>query len=498
MRIDSNFKVKVPINTHDDLPLRILDVERSIDKRCLYITKCTNWDFYAVSHCWGMKRKNWLERANLELAYPLKELKGMGIKSIWIDVLCINQEDSKEVQQEIMKMSSIYGNSLATLIFTNGMFNMPRIVSDGVIEPWFDRVWTYQEFIIPKQVWFIVDKNVYEREKDHDINEKKLLGQNMVGITASDCMMLLLHLSSKIPKTSASHVGEMDSTRMWRKYRELFFCRTDAEKTITFYDIFNNSMQRQCENPGDKINGILGAFNINDWCVDRNMNSEKTQYRFIKDVCQKSMFLSCLLSVSTSYNSIYGLMDKYSWVLPMHDSGILDGIRYKIVKSLCVVTGAGEDITFESEMSIRMKIVLSECCVGTLPGDCKRTVEITTQGSVFSNRGSSDYCVHGSVHVHPEGYHINLSVPEICNTRYSCATLGSATKQVEIDAIAISVSSMNHNDNDVFDAFSVIAIEKSHNNVFEGRKIGIVTRRDKDPKFVEEGKVIARIGRVNQ
>jgi hypothetical protein len=487
MRIDSNFKVKVPINTHDDLPLRVLDVERSIDKKCLYITKCTNWDFYAVSHCWGMKRKNWLERANLELAYPLKELKGMGIKSIWIDVLCINQEDSKEVQQEIMKMSSIYGNSLATLIFTNGMFNKPRIVSDGVIEPWFDRVWTYQEFIIPKQVWFIVDKNVYERETDHEINEKKLLGQNMVGITASDCMMLLLHLSSKIPKTSASHLGEMDSTRMWRKYRELFFCRTDAEKTVTFYDIFNNSMQRQCEKPGDKINGILGAFNINNWYVDCNMNSEKAQYQFIRDVCQKSMYLSCLLSVSTSYNSIYGSMKKYSWVLPMNNSGLLDGIRYEIVESRCVVTSAGENITFESEISFRMKVVLSECSVGDLQGDCKRTLEVTIGDSVFSS--SDNYCVHGSVDLHVGGYYIRLSIPEMCNTRCCCATLGSITKQIEIDAVAVLVASIIISDDNV-DAFSVIAIEKVHNNQFIGRKIGIVTGKDKNFK---RGKILAKI-----
>jgi hypothetical protein len=90
------------------------------DRRCNYI---------ALSHCWGQKqiittRKDNLKSHKLGIAWSALSLtfqeaitmtRALGIDFIWIDSLCIIQDDSSDWAFEAAQMASVYENSCLTL-----------------------------------------------------------------------------------------------------------------------------------------------------------------------------------------------------------------------------------------------------------------------------------------------------------------------------------------------------------------------------------------------
>ncbi|PQE10370.1 heterokaryon incompatibility -domain-containing protein [Rutstroemia sp. NJR-2017a WRK4] len=151
--------------------------------------------FWALSYCWGDTtgsariildghnfdiRKNLLDalrsiNGNINEDAYKSELVGLGrnIRYLWIDAICINQEDLDERAQQILRMQRIYQIGLVYVhlnieveladpairvirAFDKSVKSGKEIVSDQAwrslallfSNPWFTRMWVIQEFVV--------------------------------------------------------------------------------------------------------------------------------------------------------------------------------------------------------------------------------------------------------------------------------------------------------------------------------------------------------------
>ncbi|KAJ8495138.1 hypothetical protein ONZ45_g12977 [Pleurotus djamor] len=145
--------------------------------------------YCAVSHVWGstipikVRSVPWKVPMTSEakLQRILESCRRLGYTYVWIDTLCINQDDPADSASEMVRMEGYYGNAAATIVFGekheefaskwaklshvldtwqadpsgkldltlrvvwNGLGAIDEVMSDG----WFWRVWTLQEAVVP-------------------------------------------------------------------------------------------------------------------------------------------------------------------------------------------------------------------------------------------------------------------------------------------------------------------------------------------------------------
>lgn len=136
------------ISTEEDngyLPTRLLDVGLATEP-CLRLVSMKNYPrlqsaaanpfedrYAAISYCWGAKEdaekqlkttRNTLQQhlSGIELqdmpqtiADAVKLCRAIGLRYLWVDALCIIQDDNDDWTRESFEMSNIYGNSFITL-----------------------------------------------------------------------------------------------------------------------------------------------------------------------------------------------------------------------------------------------------------------------------------------------------------------------------------------------------------------------------------------------
>ncbi|RYP68329.1 hypothetical protein DL771_006715 [Monosporascus sp. 5C6A] len=121
------------------LPARFLDVGTSSSLPSLKLVKTTGQVFQietvkyiALSHCWG--KSNILLTTTKNIDYHFHEVpwpplsntfkdaieitRGLGVRYLWIDSLCIVQDDPLDWRSESLKMADIYSNSYLTIAAT--------------------------------------------------------------------------------------------------------------------------------------------------------------------------------------------------------------------------------------------------------------------------------------------------------------------------------------------------------------------------------------------
>jgi hypothetical protein len=160
------------------LPIRLYDVN---EEKLIETTKETNIDNYAtLSYVWGDTYSLETKRIETERGLVDKKLSPGGIKSLekaieacrhlridylWMDQLCIDQNNLEEKNQEVPKMRKYYNNAAVTLIAIQSKLH-PEIKSSispiNIIEKiikseWFSRSWTFQEGWLSKHTIFMFD-----------------------------------------------------------------------------------------------------------------------------------------------------------------------------------------------------------------------------------------------------------------------------------------------------------------------------------------------------
>jgi Heterokaryon incompatibility protein (HET) len=117
------------------LPTRLIDVGVDDTKVRLCLTESLPPDlkYLTLSHCWGTGEFLFLTQLNLlkfmdhisidALCKSFREAilitRRLGFRYIWIDSLCILQQDPADWQQEVTKMGTVYANSILNIAATD-------------------------------------------------------------------------------------------------------------------------------------------------------------------------------------------------------------------------------------------------------------------------------------------------------------------------------------------------------------------------------------------
>ncbi|KAK0744389.1 heterokaryon incompatibility protein-domain-containing protein [Apiosordaria backusii] len=130
------------------LPSRIIKVGESFDDVSLYITKDGEKGSYiALSHCWGGKTPLATTRSTLQshqesiqfdansktFAEAVDVTRALGFQYLWIDSVCIVQDDADDWIAEAAKMRDIYSHATLTLAAdgaedtSQGLFGIGRL-----------------------------------------------------------------------------------------------------------------------------------------------------------------------------------------------------------------------------------------------------------------------------------------------------------------------------------------------------------------------------------
>ncbi|KAM0540774.1 hypothetical protein ACHAPJ_013505, partial [Fusarium lateritium] len=130
----------------EELPTRLIAIHDDEPRLCSETSVIDRSTPYAsLSHCWGLKKFLTLTKSNFSNfteCIPSKDLpktfreamhiaRSLGFKYIWIDSLCIIQDDAEDWKRESVRMGSVYGRSGLNIAATSA--------SDGQVGCLFDR-----------------------------------------------------------------------------------------------------------------------------------------------------------------------------------------------------------------------------------------------------------------------------------------------------------------------------------------------------------------------
>ncbi|KAI1739974.1 HET-domain-containing protein [Xylaria scruposa] len=114
------------------LPTRVLDVGENLATasiRLLETKPGQNAEYVALSYCWGKTgnittTKNTLQERSKRISWSvlpksfqdaIKVVRALGIRYLWIDALCIIQDDAADWESESAKMADVYENAFLTI-----------------------------------------------------------------------------------------------------------------------------------------------------------------------------------------------------------------------------------------------------------------------------------------------------------------------------------------------------------------------------------------------
>ena len=118
------------------LPTRVIEIETDGQAR-ITETKGMRAEYLTLSYCWGQGKrmlctrrsglyKLFKQKLPLDDTMPkafrdaLQVTRSVGYRYLWIDALCIIQDDTDDVGKEMAKMGDIYRNSTLTICAANG------------------------------------------------------------------------------------------------------------------------------------------------------------------------------------------------------------------------------------------------------------------------------------------------------------------------------------------------------------------------------------------
>ncbi|KAF2169459.1 hypothetical protein M409DRAFT_36170, partial [Zasmidium cellare ATCC 36951] len=113
-------------------PGRLLYVGSNLDSSHLrlHTTSDTVYPYIALMHCWGTQTLMKTTRSNLNALHNDIDLetlpqtfkdavmcaRGIGVEHVWIDVLCIVQDDVSDWERESAKMGNIYRKAAVVVV----------------------------------------------------------------------------------------------------------------------------------------------------------------------------------------------------------------------------------------------------------------------------------------------------------------------------------------------------------------------------------------------
>lgn len=284
------------------VPTRLLHIKGDGENISLVLTdKCDNIKYLALSHCWGLSTKDHphfkTERANMAdriARIPSKEMpqnfqdaaivaRTFGVEYMWIDSLCIIQDDQQDWETEAASMCAIYEHAYLTIVATSaaeshegflkrtssriivmpypsstapeGVFYIDPDPRDGIYDlvessKWNRRGWTFQERILSLRLLHFTKKAVYFECKV--CKQSEYQDEEVSEIVGKDPFSgFIVGRNSSIVQPSKYPGGVRDEHRKW-------------------YDLVGDFSQRELTFQSDKLPALSGlAHQFAEKCGDK-------------------------------------------------------------------------------------------------------------------------------------------------------------------------------------------------------------------------------------
>src|SRR5438105_11370977 len=114
-----------PLNPDEFRVLDIVEVEPVVQARLTHREDNVPTTYHALSYAWGDQLSTeTIECDGRELKVTRHLLEGLksihvitGISAIWVDAICINQEDDNEKASQVAKMHRIYREATSVVVW---------------------------------------------------------------------------------------------------------------------------------------------------------------------------------------------------------------------------------------------------------------------------------------------------------------------------------------------------------------------------------------------
>lgn len=257
----------------------------------------------------------------------LQRLRTRESRRLWVDAICINQDDLQEKGYQVARMGQTYQDADQVIVWLGEDDTYPRtralLTQDGknrwpltlpeadlgelVMIPWFSRVWAVQEYMLPQHV-------------SYQLGSLSIPAQ---------------HVENIITRTGAYINGEKKLYDQWRficllfehrKFvQELKTNRADPRLTLvrTFLDL---TRQRLCKDSRDRIYGILGIFGNTNIVPDYSLPQQQVYQEFVSKHLEAGDFAilhECCIGVPNadeqSYVPFFGQSQSRTKYIPFAD-----------------------------------------------------------------------------------------------------------------------------------------------------------------------------------
>ncbi len=212
-------------------------------------------------------------------------------RHLWIDEICINQDDDREKEVQVPLMQKIYTHAAAGIVWlgessplidlaipmiptlaekfqgydTRLGLDKHALAAQGLPTPssplcagldelfcknWFMRVWTFQEAALPRIVEILCGR--------HFINFDKLatVASSMLSASKSGSMDSITDPIEVNRRYAQDGMDRIQTVQFVRSRRNM-----QPTTSYTFLDLLSDSWRWSCSNPSDKIYGLLGLAN---------------------------------------------------------------------------------------------------------------------------------------------------------------------------------------------------------------------------------------------
>ncbi|KAI0386940.1 HET-domain-containing protein [Hypomontagnella monticulosa] len=260
--------------------------------RCDLSVESTQVTFEALSYVWGdmsdtlpIEIQGQRKKVTKNLEAALRHMRSESeTRRLWVDAVCINQDDNIERKHQVGLMDKIYGEAERVIVWLgqwqSGQLPALQAVQHFGANPdlhwdptkrtpteenieaptlqllmwlrnaWYTRIWTLQEAILAKSLIYICGSFVFQRGEIDGIVESF-----QRHFSRNNCCSMM-NIEGKYG------LGDLDialSYSMWRMAQ-----MADLQKKrgpTEFLDVASRFRHRQATNPRDKVFGVLGLAN---------------------------------------------------------------------------------------------------------------------------------------------------------------------------------------------------------------------------------------------
>lgn len=265
--------------------------------------------YATLSYCWADVGEIFKKDESIHIFYEngkihkninFKELiqyicKKLNISYLWMDQLCINQNDKEDKRKEIKNMHKIYFNAKYTIVL------IPELIDD---RPFWKKILDIQD--IESKIFIIRNSRWYTRIWTL---EETFLSKTLIFI--GDDIILLSKLNENY-----------SNKKEYKKIVDLIYSSEDfndfMNEKITANMIFRRSHYRNTTNKKDFIFGLINLFDVDkDKYINmKNDNIADMLIYFYKDIIIKDSSLLCFGNNGNNNIKICNTISSGEYCLP--------------------------------------------------------------------------------------------------------------------------------------------------------------------------------------